>query len=166
MIMLGEIPIERNADTECWVGLVLSSWVAPMKGSQVTWTKKRVLAPHLVAKLAQGFHKGLRLDVADRAADFKDDHLRPGLFANQPDTAFDFVGDMRDDLDRAAQVIAVAFLADDLGIYLPGGEVAETAQADVHETFVVAQIQVCFGAIIEDVHFAMLVRRHCARDPH
>ena len=53
------------------------------------------------------------------------DDLRPGLFGDQPDAALDLVGDVRDDLDRAAQVIAVAFLADHLGIHLPGGDVAE-----------------------------------------
>jgi hypothetical protein len=29
-IMFGEIPIERNSATECWVGLVFNSSVAPM----------------------------------------------------------------------------------------------------------------------------------------
>ena len=112
--------------------------------------------------MPQGFHEGLGFDIAHRTADFKDHYLRPGFFANQPDAAFDFVGDMWDDLYCASQIIAVPFFADDLGIYLPGGEVAETAQADIHKTFVMTQVQVRFSPVIQHIDFAMLVGRHCA----
>ena len=38
MITSGWMPIPRSSLTECWVGFVLSSPVAPISGSQVTWT--------------------------------------------------------------------------------------------------------------------------------
>ena len=45
MMMFGEIPMERSAATECCVGLVLISPVAPMVGSQVTCTKRQFSRP-------------------------------------------------------------------------------------------------------------------------
>ncbi len=36
--MSGWMPIPRSSLTECWVGFVFTSPVAPICGSQVTWT--------------------------------------------------------------------------------------------------------------------------------
>ncbi len=38
MMMSGWMPMPRSVLTECWVGFVFSSPVAPIDGSQVTWT--------------------------------------------------------------------------------------------------------------------------------
>ncbi len=122
--------------------------------------EKHILAPDLVAQLAQRFQEWLGLDVAHRPADLHDDHIRLGLLANPGHAALDLVGDVRDHLDGPAQEIAAALLADDLGIHLSAGEVAEAAEADVDETFVVTQVQVGFGAVIQHVDFSMLVGTH------
>ncbi len=86
-----------------------------------------------------------------------DHDLRPGLLGHQPDAALDLVGDVRDHLDGAAQVITTAFLADHLGIHLTGGEIAEPAQADIDEAFVVTQVQVGFSAVVQHIDFTVLV---------
>ena len=67
---------------------------------------------------------------------------------------------MGNDLDRAAQVIAVAFPADHLGVHLAGGHIAIAVQANIDETFVMPQVQVGFCAIIQDVDLTMLIGRH------
>ena len=77
--------------------------------------------------------------------------------------AFDFVGDVGDDLHRLAQVFAASFFFDHGKIDLPGREVAHAAQRGVGEALVMAQIQVRFGAVVENVHFAVLIRAHRAR---
>src|SRR6266545_3579969 len=41
----GWIPIDRSSFTECWVGLVLSSPVGPMKGISETWTNATFSRP-------------------------------------------------------------------------------------------------------------------------
>ena len=51
-------------------------------------------------------------DIADRAADFDDHHIAC-LCATSHDRTFDLVGDMRNDLDGSAEIIAAAFLGDD-----------------------------------------------------
>ena len=55
----------------------------------------------------------------------------------------------------------MAFFAYYLGIDLSGGEVAESTQADIHEAFVVPQVQVCFSAVVKYIDFPVLVGRHC-----
>ena len=44
-IASGWMPIERRAATECWVGLVLSSWEGPMNGTRETCTKNTLSRP-------------------------------------------------------------------------------------------------------------------------
>ena len=44
-IASGWMPIERSAATECWVGLVFSSWEGPMKGTRETCTKNTLSRP-------------------------------------------------------------------------------------------------------------------------
>ena len=110
--------------------------------------KKGILTSHLITQLAQCFQKWLRLDIAYRAANLKNDYFRPGFFSHQSDATLDLVSDVRDDLDSATQVVTMALLADHLSINLSRGEVTETAQADIHKAFVVTQIQVRFGSVI------------------
>ena len=103
----------RSSLTECWVGLVLSSPVAASAGSRVTWTYSTLPRPDVLAHLADGLQERQRLDVADRAADLHDDHVRAPVAGDPPDALLDLVGDVGDDLDRAAEVVAAALLGDD-----------------------------------------------------
>src|SRR5215211_4758683 len=78
-----------------------------------------VLAPDLIAKLSQRLQERLRLDVTDRATDLHDNHVRVRFFGDAGDAAFNLVRDVRDDLDRAAEKVTAALLANDLGVDLP-----------------------------------------------
>ena len=70
---------------------------------------------------------------------------------------------MRDDLDRAPEVVAAAFLGDDRLIDPAGRDVAELRQILVDEPLVVAQVQIGLGAVVGDEDLAMLVGRHRPR---
>ena len=72
----------------------------------------RVVAPHVLAELAHRLEEGQALDVADRAADLHDHDVGVLL----PDAAadaigLDLVGDVRDHLHGAAEVVAAPLLA-------------------------------------------------------
>ena len=70
-----------------------------------------VVAADVLAELADGLEEREDLDVADRAADLDDDHV--DVVGGQAlDAVLDLVGDVRDDLDGLAQVVAPAFLGD------------------------------------------------------
>jgi hypothetical protein len=79
------------------------------------------------------------------------------------DELLDLVGDVGNHLYRLAQVIATALFLEHALVDLAGGEVVGAAHARRDEALVVAQVQVGFGAVVGDEHFAVLKRRHGAR---
>ncbi len=74
----------------------------------------------------------------------------------------DFVGDMRDDLDGFAEVIAAPLLVQHGLIDLAAGQVVHPAELDVGEALVMAQVQVRFRAVVQHIDLAVLVRVHGA----
>ena len=111
----------------------------------------------LPTQLADGLDKRQRLDVAHGASDLGDDEVILARGAQQLDIALDFVGDMGDDLDRLAQVVATAFLVDDALIDASRRHVVGTRRLDVGEALIVAQVQVGLVAIDGDIAFAVLI---------
>jgi hypothetical protein len=79
------------------------------------------------------------------------------------DAALDLVGDVRDHLHGAAEVVAAALLADHFLVDATGGDGVLAGQAGADEALVVAEVEVGFGAVVGDVHLAVLERTHGAR---
>ena len=129
-------------------------------GHQRHMHEHAVVAPLLMAHLADGFHKRQRLDVAHGAADLHDHHVHVGRdFAHG---GFDLVGHVRDHLYGLAQIIAAPLARNDLLVDAAGCEVIRLRQLGVREALVMAQVQVGFGAIVGDEDFAMLEGAHGA----
>ncbi len=119
-----------------------------------------VLAAEVLAHLADGFEEGKRLDVAYGAADLDDGDFAVGCdFAHR---VFDLVGDVRDDLDGLAEIIAAALFGDDLLVDAAGGEVVVAGELGVGEALVVAEVEIGFSAVIGDEDLAVLEGRHGA----
>ena len=146
--------------TLCCVGLVLSSPAVGMNGTSVTCTKMRVLGTQLQPHLADGFEERQRLDVSHRAADLDNHHV--DVVRDLAKRRLDFVGDVRNHLHGLAQKIAAALLGDDRFVDSAGGPIVVAGQLGRSEALVVAQIQIGLGAVIGDVHFAVLVGAHRA----
>ena len=125
--------------------------------------KQAVAAADLGGYLTDGLKERLRLDVAGRAADLGDDNVRRGLFADRVDERLDLVGDMRNDLHGLAEVLAGAFLVQNVPVDLAGGEVGELVEVLVDEALVVAEVEVGLGAVVGDIDLAVLERAHRAR---
>jgi hypothetical protein len=123
---------------------------------------EHIAGTDLVAELTDGFEERQALDVAHGAADFGDDDVAAHLLGHFVDARFDLVGDVRDDLHGAPLVFAGAFLVEHALVNLAGGEVVELGEVRVREALVVAEVEVGFRAVIEHIHFAVLVRVHRA----
>ena len=127
-----------------------------------------VLRPDAPLELAQRLDERHRLDVADGAAELDDAHIRRiGLAVHRDlrhalDPLLDLVRDMRDHLHGLAQVLALALLRDDALVNLAGGDVVVPRQSRIHESLVVAQVQVGFAAVVQNEHLAVLERGHRA----
>ena len=125
--------------------------------------EERVLTPLFIAHLANRFQKRQRFNVADSAADFHNHHIGIAIHGHGTNRILDFVGDVRDDLNCLAQIIAAAFLLDDREINAPGGPVVRLRQVRVGKALVMAQVKISFRAIVSDKDFPVLERRHRSR---
>ena len=112
-------------------------------------------ATQLPTQLADGLDKRQRLDVAYCTANLGDDKVILARGTQQLHVALNLIGDVRDNLDRLAQIIATALLVDDALIDASGGDVIGAGGLDVGETLVVSQIQV--GLVTVNRHVALTV---------
>src|SRR6266513_1179011 len=119
-----------------------------------------VVRAELEAHLPHRREERQRLDVSDRAADLDDRHFRFACAAG--DERLDLVGDMRDHLHGAAEVVAAALLPYHRIVDLTGGEVVVPVHPGRLETLVVAQIEVGLGAVLGDEHLPVLEGAHRA----
>ena len=63
--------------------------------------------------------KGKAFDIADRSADFGNNHIRTRFTACTEHALLDFVRNMRDYLHGTAQIFSPTFLADNRRVYFP-----------------------------------------------
>ena len=103
------------------------------------------------------------LDVADGAADLGDDEVELPLGCIGHDPALDFVGDVRDHLDRLPEIIAPAFLVDDRLVDLPGRHRVPPGGPDAGEALVVPEVQVRLHPVLRDIALSVLIRIQRAR---
>ena len=78
------------------------------------------------------------------------------------DVQFDFVGDMRNDLHRAAEIIAAPFLLDHALVNLAGGEIIAPAHPCADEALIMAQVKVGFRSVFSNKYLAVLKWTHGA----
>ena len=155
--------VRLNPDAEHFLDAVLRGLGLQFAGSgnvrnQCDVDEERILGAQFQAHLANGFEEGKRFDIANGAANFDDDHVH--AFGDAPDAALDFVGDVGNDLNGFAKIIAAALFGEDGFVDAAGGPVIVAGKLDVGEAFVVAKVEIGFGAVIGDEDFAMLKRAH------
>ena len=78
----------------------------------MVWTNTRLAAAEVVAQLADRLDERQALDVADRAADLADDEVEPVGVGERE--FLDRVGDVGDDLDGRAEIVAAPLAGDDV----------------------------------------------------
>ena len=122
---------------------------------------ERVVAADVLPELADRFEERQALDVADRAADL--DQHDVDAVRDRADRVLDLVGDVRNHLHGAAEVVAAPLLLDDALIDLAGRPVRVLRGDRVGEALVVAEIEVGLAAVVGDVDLAVLIRAHRAR---
>ena len=104
--------------------------------------KNRVVVADLQCELADGFEKRQALDVAGRAADFRDDDVGLGFFGEDVDAVFDFIRDVRNHLHGLAEIFSLALVIEHGLINLAAREIVQAREFDVGEAFVMAEVEV------------------------
>jgi hypothetical protein len=112
-------------------------------------------------ELADGLQECQRLDVADGAADLDDVEVE-AVAGGSRIWFDDFVGDVRNNLDGFAEVLAGALVGHDVGVNAAVHERTGAGEFLVEEALVMAEVEVGFGAVFGDEDFAVLSRVHGA----
>ena len=121
-----------------------------------------VVAPRVLAELPNRLEEREDLDVADGAAHLGDDHVDV-VGREAADAALDLVGDVRDHLHGATQVVAAAFGGEHGLVDRAGGGVRVAGERLVDEALVVAEVEIGLAAVVGDEDLAVLERVHRAR---
>ena len=121
-----------------------------------------IFAPDFQADLADSFKEGLAFNIAGGAAHLGNDHVRAGLFAHAVDEFLDFVGDVRNYLNRFSEIFAPALFVKHVPVDLAGGKVGIFVQILVDKALIVAKVKVGFGAVLRYINLAVLIGAHGA----
>ena len=113
------------------------------------------------SELSDSLEERQRFDVADGAADLDDGDVT--ILRRLKERQLNFVGDMRNDLDGRAQIIAATFLGDDAVIDAPGRAVVGLARVGMGEPFIMPQIHVRLRPVFGHVDLAVLKGIHRPR---
>ena len=114
-------------------------------------------------KLTDGFHVRLALDIADSTANFDDRNLIVFCIWIAIETIFDFVCNMRNDLNGMTAEVTTTLLVQNAPVNLSGCHVGTLVQTLVDKTLVVSKIQIGFCTVICYKYLAMLNRIHSSR---
>ncbi len=120
-----------------------------------------VVASGVLAELTDRLEEREDLDVADGAADLGD-HDVDVVGGETPNAPLDLVGDVRDHLHRATEVVAAAFGREHRLVDRAGRGVRVARERLVDEALVVPEVEVGLAAVVGDEHLAVLEGVHRA----
>ena len=118
-------------------------------------------SPELYSHLTGCFQEGLALDVAHRTTNF--DYRDVSIACAELHSALDLVGDVRNHLDGAAQIVPATLFTQDLGIHFTRRKIVRFTHCRARKTLVVPQVQVRFGTVFRHENLTVLERAHRAR---
>ena len=121
----------------------------------------RVMARQFVAELPDRLEERQALDVADRAADLAQHEVE--VLVAVADEILDRVGDVGNDLNGRAEIIAAALLGENVLIDAAGGDVVHARRRPPGEALIVAEVEIGLRPVVGDEDFAVLIGRHRAR---
>ena len=121
------------------------------------------VAAHLPAQLAHALEERQALDVAYGSADFGYYEIVVAGVAEQLHVALDLVGDVGYDLDGLAEIVAAAFVVDDVLVDPTGRDIIGARCADIGEPLVVAEVEIGLLTVDGYVAFAVFVGVESAR---
>lgn len=124
---------------------------------------QEVVATSASPQLPHGFDEWGTFDVTNGTSKLDDADV--GLFirvidrylGHLLDPILNGVRQVRNNLDRLAQIVAFSFPIDDMLVDLASGDIAISGQGDVEVALVVAQVEINFAAVVQHEALAMSV---------
>ena len=143
------------------LGFVLAR--AAQVGNQREVNVEAVVTAKLRLELANGLKEGQAFNIAHGTADFDDRNVgRVFSFRKGEHHGFDLVGDVRNNLHGAAQIVAATFLGDNMVVNGTRSGVVLARHGHVEVALVVPKVQIRFRAVVGNEYLAVLERVHGA----
>ncbi len=114
-----------------------------------------VVPPDVLLQLPGGLQKRQTFDIADRSAEFGNHDIDRFIVGGADYAFLDLISNMGDDLDCPSQIVALALFIQNGPINLAGGDIMISRQILVDKTFVMAQVQIGFGAVVGNEYLAV-----------
>src|SRR4030095_13290251 len=121
---------------------------------------EHVADPSLELKLPNGLQKRQSFNVTGGSAYFRDEDIGFGGCLDRADPILDFIGDVRNYLDRLAEIITAALVRENGFVDLATGDVVGPSEHAICETLVVSKIKVGLCSISQHIDFTMLEGVH------
>ena len=123
----------------------------------------QILLRHFPLELPYGLKEWLGLHVADGAADFSNDDVELAGLAEKQHPSLDFISDVGNDLDRLAEICALALPGYDGMVNFSGSDIVCLGHMNAQESLVMSEVEVCLRTVIRNVALAVLVGIQCTR---
>ena len=115
---------------------------------------------HLERHLSNCLNKWLTFNISNSSANFNNGNICS--FSSILDSRFNFICDVRNNLNRTSKVIPFSFSLNYRLINFSSSKIIFFASLKSYKPFIMAEIKICFSAIIGDKDFSMLERTHCS----
>ena len=150
----------------CWFGLLFANRSHNWDKRYVN--KRNMFSTDTELELAKCFKIRCAFDIANSATKFNDANVRrffttvsrPVSDINDP--ILYCIGDVWNDLNGLAEIVATSFCFEDLGEDFSSRKVVISSKIKIEETFVIAKVQVDFATVIKDENFSVLEWTHCS----
>jgi hypothetical protein len=139
-----------------WLGLDFTR--RGQVGNQGQVHVEHVIVPQFETHLTNCLEVRQRFDITHGTADFDQHDIGPvGAVEHR---VLDFIGDMRDDLYRCAEVITAPLLGNHAFVDTAGRVITALRTMHPGKPLVVPQVEIGFGAIIGNIDLAVLEWAH------
>ena len=125
-------------------------------GQQRQMHKNRLETRQVIAQLANGLEKRQGLNITNRTANLAQHEI--DIINITLHEVFNRIRDMRNNLHRAAEIIAAPFFGYDISVNLTGGDIVAARGRHAGKAFIVTEIEIGLRPVIRHVNLAMLIR--------
>ena len=122
--------------------------------------QNHIFMSFFMLELTDRFEKRLTLNVSNGSADFNDRDFCMFCRRIAVKSAFDLIGDVRNDLNSSAAEITSSFFLQNGPVDFSGRDIGIFCQTFINKTFIMSKIQISFSSVIRYEYFSMLYWIH------
>ncbi len=125
--------------------------------------KGRIFMTNVMLKLSDSFQKRLTFDVTNGTTNFYYGDFSFVSIVVSMKTTFDFVGNVRNDLNSTSTEISASFLLKNRPVDFTSCYIRIFSETFVYKPFLMTKVKVSFGSIVSYEHLAVLYWIHSSR---